>query len=44
MTGFVSAHGGGSAAHIAVEYLPLVIPIVLITVFLIVAWRRSSRS
>lgn len=44
MTGFVSAHAGGSAAHVAVEYLPLVIPVVLITAFLIVAWRRSSRS
>ena len=40
----VLAHGGGSVGHVAAEYLPLTIPIVLITAFLFVLWRRSSGS
>lgn len=42
MSELVIAHGGGSAGHMAAEYLPLILPIVLITGFLIFLWRRSG--
>jgi hypothetical protein len=42
MGGHVIVAHGGSVGHVAVESLPVILPVVLITGFLVFLWRRSG--